>query len=36
MWSVKSEKIKQHEIRVNYTINYHAINRFKVLADKDM
>jgi hypothetical protein len=33
---VKSDKIKQHKKRVNYTINKHTIDRFKVVADKDM
>ena len=28
-------KIKQHKKRVNYTINKYAIDRFKVVADKD-
>ena len=36
MWSVQSEKIKRHKKRVNYTINKHTIDRFKVVADKDM
>ena len=36
MWSVQSEKIKQHKKRVNYTINKHTIDRFKIVADKDM
>ena len=36
MWSVQSEKIKQHKKRVNYTINKHTIDRFKVVADKDI
>ena len=36
MWSVQSDKIKQHKKRVNYTINNHTIDRFKVIADKDM
>ena len=36
MWSVQSEKIKQHKKRVNYTINKHTIDRFKLVADKDM
>ena len=36
MWSVQSDKIKQHKKRVNYTINKHTIDRFKVVADKDM
>ena len=33
---VQSDKIKQHNKRVNYTINKHTIDRFKVVADKDM
>ena len=36
MWSVQSDKIKQNKKRVNYTINKHTIDRFKVVADKDM
>ena len=36
MWSVQSDKIKQHKKRVNYTINKLTIDRFKVVADKDM
>ena len=36
MWSVQSDKIKQYKKRVNYTINKHTIDRFKVVADKDM
>ena len=32
----QSDKIKQHKKRVNYTINKHTIDRFKVVADKDM
>ena len=36
MWSVQSDKIKQHKKRVNYTINKHTIDRFKIVADKDM
>ena len=36
MWSVQSDKIKQHKKRVNYTINKQTIDRFKVIADKDM
>ena len=36
MWSVQSDKIKQHKKRVNYTINKHTIDRFKVVADKDI
>ena len=35
-WTVQSDKIKQHKKRVNYTINKHTIDRFKVVADKDM
>ena len=34
MFSFK--QIKQHKKRVNYTINKHTIDRFKVVADKDM
>jgi hypothetical protein len=29
-------KVNQHKKRVNYTINKHTIDRFKVVADKDM
>mgnify|MGYP001161669207 FL=1 len=36
MWSVQSDKVKQHKKRVNYTINKHTIDRFKVGADNDM
>ena len=37
MWSVQSDKImKQNKKRVNYTINKHTIDRFKVVANKDM
>ena len=36
MWSVQSDKIKQHKKRVNYTINKHTIDRFKIIADKNM
>ena len=36
MWSVQSEKMKQHKKRVNYTINKHTIDRFKIVADKDI
>ena len=32
----KEEKIKQHKKKVNYTINKHTIDRFKVFAEKDM
>ena len=34
MWSVQSDKIKQHKKRVNYTINKHTIDRFKQLCNK--
>jgi len=34
MFSFK--QIKQHKKRVNYTINKHTIDRFKIVADKDM
>ena len=34
MWSVQSDKIKQHKKRVNYTINNHTIDRFKQLCQK--
>ena len=36
MWSVQSEKMKKYKKRVNYTINNHTIDRFKLVADKDM
>ena len=36
MWSVQSDKIKQQKKRVNYTINKHTIDRFKIVTDKDM
>ena len=36
LWSAQSDKIKQHKKRVNYTINKQTIDRFKVVADKDM
>ena len=36
MWSVQSDKIKQHKKRANYKINKHTIDRFKIVADKDM
>jgi len=39
MWTAQSEKImKQNnkKERVNYTINKHTIDRFKIVADKDM
>lgn len=32
----KKDEIKQHKKRVNYTINKHTIDKFKVVADKDM
>ena len=34
MWSVQSDKIKQHKKRVNYTINKNTIDRFKQLCQK--
>ena len=34
--NLKSNKIKQHKKRVNYTINKHIFDRFKIVADKDM
>ena len=36
MWSIQSDKIKQRKKIVNYTINKHTINRFKIVVDKDM
>mgnify|MGYP006088978781 CR=1 FL=1 len=36
MWTAQSDKLKQHKKRVNYTINKHTIDRFKIVADKDM
>ena len=36
MWSVQSDKITQHKKKVNYKINKHTIDRFKVVVDKDM
>ena len=36
MCSLQSDKIKQHKKRVNYTINKHTIDRFKIVDDKDM
>ena len=36
MWSVQSDKIKQHKKRVNYTINKHTVDRFKIVTDKDI
>ena len=32
MLSVQSDKIKKFKKRVNYTINKHTIDRFKVVA----
>lgn len=29
-------KIKQHKKRVNYTINKHTIDRFRMVAHKDI
>ena len=34
MWSVQSDKIKQHKKRVNHTINKHTIDRFKQHCQK--
>jgi hypothetical protein len=34
MFSFK--QIKQHKKRVNYNINKHTIDRFKIVAYKDM
>jgi len=31
-----SYKIKRHKKKVNYTINKQTIDRFKVVADKDI
>ena len=36
MWTAQSDKIKQNKKRVNYTINKHTIDSFKLVADKDM
>ena len=36
MWSVQSDKIKQYMKRVNYTINKHTVDIFKIVIDKDM
>ena len=36
MCSVQSDKIKQHEKRVNSIINKNTIGKFKVATDKDM
>ena len=39
MWSAQSEKIikqKDEKKRVNYTIYKHTIDRFKVVAEKDL
>ncbi len=36
MWIAQSDKIKQHKKKVNYTINKHTIDRFKIIAHKDM
>ena len=30
------KQIKQHKKRINYTINKHTIDRFKVVTNKDM
>ena len=34
--NLKKDEIKQHRKRVNYTINKHTIDRFKIVANKDM
>ena len=34
--NLKKDEIKQHRTRVNYTINKHTIDRFKIVANKDM
>ena len=36
MWSVQSDKLKQHKKRINYTINKPTVNRFKIVTDKDV
>lgn len=36
MWTAQSVKIKQHKKRVNYSINKNTIERFKIVADKNM
>jgi hypothetical protein len=36
MWTAQSDKIKQHNKRVNYTINKNTIDKFIVVADKDI
>ena len=36
MWSVQSDKLKQHKKRVNCTVNKHTIDLFKIVADKNM
>ena len=36
MWSVQSNKLDNIKKRVNYTINKYTIDRFKIIADKDM
>jgi hypothetical protein len=33
---LKSTKVKEHKKRVDCTINKHTIDRFEVVADKDM
>ena len=33
MFSFK--QIKQHKKKVNYTINKHTVDRFKIVTDKD-
>ena len=36
MYLTMYQDYKTHLIRVNYTINKQTIDRFKVVADKDM
>jgi len=36
MWTAQSDKNKQHKKKVNYSINKQPIDRFIVVADKDM
>ena len=36
MWSIQSNKIKQHKKRINYTINKPIVNRFKIVTGKDI
>jgi hypothetical protein len=36
MWSIQSNKIKQHKKRINYTINKPTVNIFKIVTGKDI